>query len=779
VKSPTKLLWSVAHVVLAAACCHGSPLGAAQDEVHVVLINGGGQAAANYQSHLLHVRRLRQILLRAGITPARITIFSTDGSDPQADLAVRDVQPEADFWLLRGTHLEQPLRTQIRYEDSQVEGASLLPATRAALGDWFDGPARSLRGCDTLLLYVTDHGTKDPLDPSNNLITLWGTDESLSVQELRALLGRLDPAVRVVMLMSQCYSGAFANLMYRHRFGGLPAGNVCGYVASTAERPAYGCYPENRDKDNVGHSFHFMDAVEAGDDLPSAHDRVLATDRTPDVPLKTSDVYLEHVLVVAAMERGQDVEALADEMLRLAWKDKGAWEPEIRLLDRIGQAFGYFSPRSIAELQQQSKLLPDVSDQFLSYRDAWKATLHSLAEENLNRFLAAAPGWRERLETGAIAALEPPARRSLTGDLLTALTTHTRADADTDRRVAFLRQRSEAAAAARYRMEVRLGVVLRMQAVLTRVAGRVYLATYGTDAQRAAYGALVACETLALGAVAPVAVAAAAPEPFPSYDEELALAEAILPAWMGIRFKQANPTMRTEHGLADGAAAVLTVYPDSPAKVAGLEVGDLVIGPPGKPFIEANQIREWVMTSPIGAPASLDVLRERQPMRLTLTPERYPMKWPDLPGPPKLGSAAPPLPDLQPYRSELPVELSRGGPFLLFFWATWCAPCKASLPEVVAFERERRIPVVAITDELPEQLDPFFADYDGPFPAIVAVDEYRRSFLAYGVSGTPAFVLTDGAGRVEGTAVGYRPDRGLELSGWSWAKDPTPPAGAR
>jgi hypothetical protein len=87
--------------------------------------------------------------------------------------------------------------------------------------------------------------------------------------------------------------------------------------------------------------------------------------------------------------------------------------------------------------------------------------------------------------------------------------------------------------------------------------------------------------------------------------------------------------------------------------------------------------------------------------------------------------------------------------------------------------------VVAITDELPEQLDPFFAGYDGPFPGIVAVDEYRRSFLAYGVSGTPAFVLTDDAGRVEGTAVGYRPDVGLELSGWSWAERPAPPTDTR
>jgi hypothetical protein len=55
--------------------------------------------------------------------------------------------------------------------------------------------------------------------------------------------------------------------------------------------------------------------------------------------------------------------------------------------------------------------------------------------------------------------------------------------------------------------------------------------------------------------------------------------------------------------------------------------------------------------------------------------------------------------------------------------------------------------VVAITDETPDKLDPFFAKYQAPFPAIVAVDTLRRAFLVYGVSGTPTFVLTDAAGK--------------------------------
>jgi thiol-disulfide isomerase/thioredoxin len=131
----------------------------------------------------------------------------------------------------------------------------------------------------------------------------------------------------------------------------------------------------------------------------------------------------------------------------------------------------------------------------------------------------------------------------------------------------------------------------------------------------------------------------------------------------------------------------------------------------------------------------------------------------------------PRLRDLKPYRGALPVALSQGGgTYLLFFWATWCGPCKASLPEVVAFEQESGVPVIAITDEPVAQLDAFFTQYHEAFPAIVAVDEFRKAFLAYGVHGTPTFVLADGAGKVQSFSSGYRAETGLPFAGWSWTK---------
>lgn len=763
-------------VSLAIGMRHGSPVFAAPHEstgisarLHVVLLNGGGRPHSNYYSHLRHITQFAEVLHRAGISSRDITVFNADGAEPQADFAVRDPQGEPFFWLLEGTPLERPLRPQIRFENSTVDGFTFQPATRTALQRWFVEAAARFSPGDTVLFYVTDHGTKNADDLTNNRITLWGEKETLSVNELREMFAHFDPQVRVVVLMSQCFSGSFANLMYNGTGGKLPSGNICGFFSSTADREAYGCYPENRDKDNIGHSFAFIEQLAAGLSLPEAHSGVLVTDQTPDVPLKTSDVYLEKLLEEAARTRGQKLDTLIDELLARAWLDKSAWETDVRLLDRVAQAFGYFSPRSIAELQEQAQFLPTISEQFSTYGKAWDAALHALTNENLSRFLAFNADWQGRLDTKMLSALPATERPPLVTALLSDLTVFTSRDTETHSRLQLLREKADDAGKAHYRMQVRLATVLRLRAILTSIAGRVYLRQGDLADQQKSYDDLKACEAVSLGGTSDAAMTPSARESFPAYDGERQLAEKILPGWMGISFKQASSTLRDKLKLKTGASVVQAIYPDSPAQQAGLEVGDIIVGPPEAPFIELQQIREWVMTAPIGTSAALQVLRDENSLRVTITPQRYPLKWPSLPGPPKVGSEMPRLPELKPYRGTLPVKLGRGGPYALFFWATWCGPCKASLPEVVAFERERRVPVIAITDEPSDQLDAFFKKYEGPFPAIVVTDASRRAFLAYGVSGTPTFVLADATGKVQSIATGYSAEKGLPLAGWSWA----------
>jgi len=741
--------------------------------IEALLINGGGTPAGNFHSHLMHVRLMLDVLREAGVPDRRITILSGDGPDPAADVALREAQPEEDFWLLAGTRLEEPFRTPITYESTRVPGASVKAATRAEVDRWFATVGPRLKGGDTLLLYVTDHGTKNAADVRNNRITLWGKGEGLSVEELRALLAKLDARVRVEMLMSQCYSGSFANAAWREG-SSLPAGNVCGYFSTTAERPAYGCYPEVRDQDNLGHSFDFLQELGQAGSFRNAQLRVLEHDATPDAPLRTSDFFIEELLRKQAAAKGKGFEAVVDELLKQAWRRKGVWETEIRLLDAVGQSFGVFSPRSLAEIQEQTTRLPEVGSQLDAHAKAWTATLGDANRANLDRFLAKRPAWGEQLSDRALREGGASARE-LAGAFLFDLTEQTRADAWMEGRLSTLRGKAETARALAYRMEVRLGVVLRLRSILATIAGREYLSGSGTPGERAAYQALLGCESLSLPLPRPAPGMRPADRlAFPPLEDDLAAARGVLPAWLGIRFGEVPAPLLKARQLKPGASSVTAVYPESPAEQADLQVGDVILGPPEARFEDPKQIREWTMLATVDKPASLAVLRGDEELELTIVPKPYPMKWPDLPGPTRVSNAAPawsPL-HLAPYRGVLPADLRGEGAHLLYFWATWCGPCKAALPEVLAFERERKTSVLAITDEPAEALDAFFGTFDKPFPERVATDELRRSFLAYGVSGTPTFVLVDGEGVIRSYSIGYLPAKGLGIEGWTWSGKP-------
>ncbi len=740
--------------------------------LHVVLLNGGGTRSGNYQSHVLHLRALLEVLERAGVPEENVTIFASDGDDPAPDLAVRELLPEGEGWLLAGTPVESALGRPMEYVSTTIDGHSLRPATQAELDAWFSSEATRLEPGDTLLFYVTDHGTKDREDPTNNKITLWGNGESLSVRELRPMLARLDPGVCVVLLMSQCFSGGFAHLARRdEQLDALPDGAFCGYFSSTDDRPAYGCYPENLGADNVGHSVRFIEALAAHGSFPAAHAHTLVHDLTPDVPLRTSDVQLARLLERAAQARGETLEAYADSLLREAWRDPERWEAQIRLLDRMGQSLGFASPRSLAEVDARLARLPEVADPIASHADAWEGSLDDATRANLSRFLDAHPEWRARVTPAATRSLEPDEARELGTELLRELAPFTERDERTRARLATLRERAELASDVSYRMEVREAGLLRMRALLLRIAAELYLERNGTPEEREAFAELARCEDLVLD----VGERTAVPEPredFPAYEEDVELARAVLPAWMGIQFGPPAERLRREHGLADGAVAVRIVYPGSPAEAAGLEVGDVLLGPPDNPFSEPRQVREWTMLQTPGEAREIEVLHEGRVVRRTLVPGEHPGKFPELPSPPRVGREAPPL-RLTQYRGEPPTSLANGEPHLLFFWATWCKPCKASVPELLAFAEERGVQVVSITDEDTEQLDRFFAGRtDGDFPALVARDPKRETFLAYGVSGTPTFVLVDGDGIVRSVSTGYTPAKGLAIEGWRWAGRP-------
>jgi thiol-disulfide isomerase/thioredoxin len=731
--------------------------------LHALLINGGGWHEINYRSHRQHLEMLLELLGQGGVDPARITVLASDGADPAPDLAIRDSVDADDLWLVPRAELREYLQPQMEYVNTELAGVAIRPATPAELERWFREEGSRLGAGDTLLLYVTDHGNKNESDAQDNTISLWA-GQQLGVRQLQAHLDQLDPDVRVVMLMSQCFGGSFANAIFKPREAGAPPlrGNVCGYFATTAERPAYGCYPETSGREGVGHSQEVFTAWSQIGELQRAHRRTLVTDRTPDVPNTSRDFYLGRLMREQAEQAGVPLEAFVDRWLREAWKHKKVWEPELRLLDHVAHSFGLFSPRSLAELDIAE--LSELSDQLDTYADRWEETLEAARRENWLRFAAQHTHWAKRLEREALRALDDPQRKALRDELLAELVPFTRADARTWDRLQTLRRKAEDARSARYRTEVRIGALLRMRTLLTSIAGRTWLDQVGSPAQARDHERLARCEALALGDPAAGTASFEPPEPLPQLADDRRLIESVMPSWMGIRYQPLEAVRRDER-LPRGAVQVVSVYPDSPAAAAGFRVADIVLGTPGHPFEEVHAIREWTMQSELGRPTTLELLRGGEKLEVTLVPGSFPLELPALPGPPKVGSAAPVL-SLETYRGPAIAEAS--GPRLLFFWATWCGPCKQSLPELLAFAQERGVPIIAITDELPEQLDEFFRGFDAAFPATIVSDPLRASFLSYGVSGTPTFVLVDESGVIRHYQRGYSAGKGLSVEGWKY-----------
>jgi hypothetical protein len=573
--------------------------------LYVLAINGGGDKLDNFASHLAHLRQLTDLLAASGIPRDHITVLASDGSNPAPDLATREPEPE-NAWLLQGTRVDSLLRDLTTYEDSVLPGIDLRPATVASLSRTLGELRGRLHAGDTLLVYVTDHGTQSQRDPIENRITLWGPHESISVRKLGALLARLPPSVRVVSLMSQCFSGGFAYLHEAREHKRLPSGKTCGYFSSTPDRPAYGCYPEVRGQKAIGHSFEFLTALARRGRFPAAHADIMVSDETPDIPLRSSDVYLAEQIARAAGSPEREA-AFADPLVGQAFAGRDFVE-ESRLIDRIAAVYAFARPASLAELDERVHALFAFLDQLELDGKTWEGALGDFNQANLDAFVASQPRWRARLEDRAVRGLDVVARRGLALELLADLAPYVMSDpsrlAEANRLVTGLTTTDEIS----YRSEIRVAALLRTRFVLTSVAGRLWSKRDPHQVQ--AVEALTRCEDLALPVPAPPRMAepAAAPR-LPPLAEDQRRAATVRPGWLGITFVPVSRDRRKSLGVPDGAAQITAVVPRSPAAEAGLRSGDIVLGPPGRPLSHSRDLRPFIASSAMNVALPIEVLR--------------------------------------------------------------------------------------------------------------------------------------------------------------------------
>ncbi len=90
----------------------------------------------------------------------------------------------------------------------------------------------------------------------------------------------------------------------------------------------------------------------------------------------------------------------------------------------------------------------------------------------------------------------------------------------------------------------------------------------------------------------------------------------------------------------------------------------------------------------------------------------------------------------------------RGKPVVLNFWASWCGPCRAEMPEFVALAQSRS-DVVVLEVNVQESLDaiqPFVEEFNMTMPVIV--DEDGNMDDLYPLRGLPTTIFVDPEGRV-------------------------------
>ncbi|MBL7214671.1 MAG: redoxin domain-containing protein [Phycisphaerae bacterium] len=104
--------------------------------------------------------------------------------------------------------------------------------------------------------------------------------------------------------------------------------------------------------------------------------------------------------------------------------------------------------------------------------------------------------------------------------------------------------------------------------------------------------------------------------------------------------------------------------------------------------------------------------------------------------------AAPPLKGLEWVKGG-PVTFEPGKVYIVEFWATWCGPCKVSIPHLTEIQKnykDRGVTVIGISTERPETVKPYVESMGDKMDYTIAVDvegfaqkDYMEAFNKQGI----------------------------------------------
>lgn len=110
-----------------------------------------------------------------------------------------------------------------------------------------------------------------------------------------------------------------------------------------------------------------------------------------------------------------------------------------------------------------------------------------------------------------------------------------------------------------------------------------------------------------------------------------------------------------------------------------------------------------------------------------------------------------------PAGDEVSLSDYRGQVVLLNFWATWCPPCRAEVPEFEEMYRQRAgdgfvVLGVSVQDP-PHLVDSFIEEFQMTYP--VVLDDQGIISKEYRTPGLPTSLVIDGEGIIQERHLGY------------------------
>jgi hypothetical protein len=283
-------------------------------EVDYIVAGGGSTPESNEYSIEQDLVLADSVLRGAGLT------LYAAGADTAA-VRVTKADATADSLRIRLGQIFNPRVGRTSTYRKTILSVDEPATPRAFYGAIADAGTTAGDGLD---VYVAGHGDRGDV-AAENAVVWWG-NRVVTPRKLAAQLAEIELQRDVRFVMTTCFSGGFAELVFENadETAGVTEQPICGLFASTWDREAGGCDPDPDRGVHEGYGVHFLSALKGESTDGAAIDRAIRDydgdsktgfldahtyarlhSESIDVPTTTSERFLRSVVDPATQTGGR------------------------------------------------------------------------------------------------------------------------------------------------------------------------------------------------------------------------------------------------------------------------------------------------------------------------------------------------------------------------------------------------------------------------------------------------------------------------------------------